>query len=53
MRTSTCRRSPTAIVTASFDGFSLPLGKYSIDALKRAQGYRRRLAAGIVLVERR
>jgi len=24
-------------VTASFDGFSLPLGKYSIDALKRAQ----------------
>ncbi len=24
-------------VTASFDEFSLPLGKYSIDALKRAQ----------------
>ena len=28
---------PDGNVTASFDEFSLPLGKYSIDALKRAQ----------------
>ncbi len=32
-------------VTASFDDFSLPLGKYSIDALKRAQG----IGAGLPL----
>jgi hypothetical protein len=28
---------PNGNVTASFDDFSLPLGQYSIDALKRAQ----------------
>jgi SagB-type dehydrogenase family enzyme len=32
-------------VTASFDEFSLPLGQYSIDALKRAQG----IGAGLPL----
>ncbi len=32
-------------VTASFDEFSLPLGRYSIDALKRAQG----IGAGLPL----
>jgi SagB-type dehydrogenase family enzyme len=32
-------------VVASFDGFSLPLGKYSIDALKRAQA----IGAGLPL----
>jgi SagB-type dehydrogenase family enzyme len=32
-------------VTATFDDFSLPLGKYSIDALKRAQG----IGAGLPL----
>jgi len=32
-------------VTASFDGFSLPLGQYSFDALKRAQG----IGAGLPL----
>jgi SagB-type dehydrogenase family enzyme len=36
---------PDGNVTASFDGFSLPLGKYSIDALKRAQG----IGAGLPL----
>ena len=36
---------PDGNVTASFDDFSLPLGKYSIDALKRAQG----IGAGLPL----
>jgi SagB-type dehydrogenase family enzyme len=36
---------PDGNVTASFDDFSLPLGQYSIDALKRAQG----IGAGLPL----
>ena len=36
---------PDGNVTASFDDFSLSLGKYSIDALKRAQG----IGAGLPL----
>jgi hypothetical protein len=36
---------PDGNVTASFDDFSLPLGRYSIDALKRAQG----IGAGLPL----
>jgi SagB-type dehydrogenase family enzyme len=36
---------PNGNVTASFDDFSLPLGQYSIDALKRAQG----IGAGLPL----
>jgi SagB-type dehydrogenase family enzyme len=36
---------PDGNVTASFDDFALPLGQYSIDALKRAQG----IGAGLPL----